>query len=216
MLVESGMLVGLGTGSTAAEAIRAIGRRMAEDHLDIRGVATSFAAERLARAAGIPLIPLTGRLDLALDGADEVDPELNLIKGRGGAHTREKVVASAADRFVVLADDSKLVERLGSTAPVPVEVVPMAADHVRQAVERLGAEVTLRMAAAKDGPVVSDQGLWILDARVPRIPDPAHLARTLKELPGVLDHGLFVDMADHVILGRSDGSVKVLGEGVAA
>lgn len=210
-LAENGMRLGLGTGSTTAYAIEALGRRVREDGLRVVGTPTSFAAERLARQHGIPLQTLDEMeaLDLALDGADEVDPALNLIKGRGAAHTREKVVAALAARFVVLADPTKLVARLGTAKPVPVEVLPMAVAPVRRALERLGARPVLRMGAAKDGPVVTDQGFWILDAHVEGgIDDPAALGHAIKTLPGVLDHGLFLGMASAVLIGRDDGTVE--------
>ncbi|MGB3542736.1 ribose 5-phosphate isomerase A, partial [Rubrivirga sp.] len=149
-LVEDGMRLGLGTGSTTAYAIEAIGRRIATDGLEVVGVPTSFAAEQLARQYGVPTVGLEGLgfddmptskppLDLALDGADEVDPAGSLIKGRGAAHVREKVVATLADRFVVLADSSKIVDRLGKSAPVPVEVLPFAMPAVARALRGLGA-----------------------------------------------------------------------------
>ena len=209
-MVEAGMRVGLGTGSTAAFAIAALGRRVREEGLEITGTPTSFAAERLARQHKIPLATLDelDELDLAFDGADEVDPALNLIKGRGGAHTREKVVAWVARRFLVLADASKMVERLGTHHPVPVEVLPMATAPVSRALEQLGADPALRMAERKDGPVVTDQGLWILDARFDALTDPADLDRRLNALPGVLGHGLFIGMATDVLVGTPGGEVE--------
>ncbi len=218
-LVESGMRLGLGTGSTTAYAIEALGRRVREEGLDVAGVPTSFAAERLARSCGIPLLSLddlgldtlptaTVPLDLAFDGADEVSPTADLIKGRGGAHVREKVVASLAARFAVLVDASKLVDRLGTIAPVPVEVLPMAEPAVARALRGLGAEPALRMGERKDGPVVTDQGLWILDAMFDGIDDPAGLGAAIDAIPGVLGHGLFVGMATDVLVGEVDGGVR--------
>ena len=209
-MVEEGMRLGLGTGSTAAYAIEALGRRVQEEGLAVVGTPTSFAAERLARQHHIPLATLDelDELDLAFDGADEVDPALNLIKGRGGAHTREKVVAWVARRFLVLADASKVVERLGMNHPVPIEVLPMATSPVSRALEGLGAEPTLRMAEKKDGPVVTDQGLWIIDAHFDAIDDPAELDGRLNALPGVLGHGLFIGIATDVLVGTSGGEVE--------
>ena len=206
--VEDGMALGLGTGSTTAYALEAIGQRIEDQGLDVRGVPTSFAAERLGRRYGIPLTTLdeVERLDIAFDGADEVDEALNCIKGRGAAHTREKVVAAQAERFVVLVDPSKQVDQLGSTKPVPVEVVPMAATPVRRKIEALDARAELRMGEQKDGPVVTDQGLWVIDAHFERIAAPENLDRTLKQIPGVLDHGLFIDRATDVIVGHPDGT----------
>jgi ribose 5-phosphate isomerase A len=208
--VEDGMVVGLGTGSTAVRAIEALGRRVAEESLRIVGVPTSYFAERAARGLGIPLATLdeVERVDLAFDGADEVSPALDLIKGRGAAHSREKVVASASDRFVVLVDESKLVDRLGTRFPVPVEVMPMALTPVMHAMERLGGHPSLRIGERKDGPVVSDQGFWIVDVAFDGIDDPAAMDRAIRSVPGVLDHGLFIGLATDVLVGRADGSVE--------
>ena len=217
-LVEDGMRLGLGTGSTTAFAIEAVGRRIEDDGLEVVGVPTSFAAEQLARAHGVPTVGLdelgleglpTSQppLDLALDGADEVDPAGTLIKGRGAAHVREKVVAALAGRFVVLADASKMVDRLGRAAPVPVEVLPFAAPAVVRALRGLGAEPDLRLGQRKDGPVVTDQGLWIVDAQFAGIEDAAALAAEIDGIPGVLGHGLFVSMATDVLIGETDGGV---------
>lgn len=210
-LVRTGMRVGLGTGSTTAYALRAIGRRIRESSLHVMGVPTSFASERLARECGIPLTTLddTDVLDLALDGADEVSPSLDLIKGRGAAHAREKVVAAQAKRFIVLTDPSKDVARLGEKRVLPVEVLPMALGPVRRTLTNLGADATLRMGQAKDGPVVTDQGLWVIDASFDGGMDaPAHVDRVLRDTPGVLDHGLFLDMATDIFVGHPDGSVE--------
>jgi ribose 5-phosphate isomerase A len=217
-LVEDGMHVGLGTGSTTACALRALGRRLRSDELKrVTGVPTSPGTERLARAEGIPLTTLDDRggqegaapLDLALDGADEVSPALDLIKGRGAAHAREKVVAAEAERFAVLADPSKEVERLGQQAPVPVGVIPMAAGPATRFLKEAGATAAeLRTGVAKDGPVVTDQGLWVLDAHFGEagLPDPHAFAEALAGRPGVLDHGLFLGMATDVLVGRRDGN----------
>lgn len=215
-LVEDGMRLGLGTGSTTAEALRALGRRIAEEGLRVVGVPTSFAAERLAREHGIPLTTLADVevLDLALDGADEVfvaaDGAIHLVKGRGAAHTREKVVASTAARFVVLVDPSKEVARLGAKMPVPVEVLPMAEAPVARALRALGGVPELRMGEKKDGPVVTDQGFWILDTRFAALGDPAALDRALHAIPGVLDHGLFIGLATDVLVGEEGGEVRHL------
>lgn len=218
-LAESGMRLGLGTGSTTAYAIEALGRRVRDEGLDILGVPTSFAAERLARQHGVPLAtldeigldslaPTAHALDVALDGADEVSPDLVLIKGRGAAHVREKVVAALAARFVVLADESKLVDRLGLKMPVPVEVLPMAEASVAWALRGLGAKPVLRMGQKKDGPVVTDQGLWVIDAHFGGIDAPDALAAEMNHIPGVLGHGLFVGLATDVLVGTADGGVR--------
>lgn len=213
------MRLGLGTGSTTAFAIEALGQRVKDEGLDVVGVPTSFAAERLARQHGVPLATLDDigldrlgatahALDLALDGADEVSPDLALIKGRGAAHVREKVVAALASRFVVLADESKMVDRLGLNMPVPIEVLPMAEPAVSWALRGLGADPVLRMGQKKDGPVVTDQGLWVLDAQFDGIDAPDVLASELDHIPGVLGHGLFVGLATDVLIGTADGGVR--------
>ncbi|MCH8245547.1 MAG: ribose-5-phosphate isomerase RpiA [Bacteroidetes bacterium] len=210
--IEDGMVLGLGTGSTAAMAIQALGRRIAEEHISVSGIPTSFAAERLAQRHHIPVVNLDDieEIDLAFDGADEVDPNLNLIKGRGAAHTREKIVASQARRLVILVDETKMVDQLGTRMPLPVEIVPLAVGPVMRVIESLGGRPELRMAARKEGPVVSDQGLWVIDATFDGISDLARVNDTLLGTPGVLDHGLFLDMTTDVLLGKSDGSVEHL------
>lgn len=211
-LVESGMKVGLGTGSTAAFAIAELGRRIREEDLHIVGTPTSFAAEFLARTHRVPLLSLDDldTLDLAFDGADEVNPALDLIKGRGAAHTRERVVASIADRFVVLADASKLVSRLGTRMPVPVEFLPMALRPVSRALTALGGRPELRMAQRKDGPIVTDQGFWILDVWFDGIDEPGTLGSAIRAIPGVLDHGLFFHLATDVLVGEEAGGFRHL------
>jgi ribose 5-phosphate isomerase A len=151
----------------------------------------------LARQLGIPLIDLdeVDRIDIAIDGADEVAPGLTLIKGAGAAQTREKIIAELADDFSVVVDESKLVDRLGSKMPVPVEVLPFAVGPVTRAIERLGGQPTLRMGVKKAGPVVTDQGNLVIDARFAEIPEPARLERELKMIPGTLENGLFVGLA---------------------
>lgn len=209
--VTDGMRIGLGTGSTTAYALEAIGRRIRTEGLSIVGVPTSFAAERLARRHHIPVTTLDDdpHLDLALDGADEVDPSLNLIKGRGAAHTREKIVATQADRFVVLIDPSKEVDHLGQKRALPVEVVPMAIRPVMDLLESMETTPHLRMGGAKDGPVISDQGFWVVDAEFPNgIDDPHTLSQRLHQQPGVLDHGLFLDLATDVLVGHPNGDVR--------
>jgi ribose 5-phosphate isomerase A len=210
-LVRDGMVVGLGTGSTAAFAIEEIGRRVREEKLSLLGVPTSWSAAELARKAGIEVRGINDvpRVDLALDGADEVGPGLALIKGGGAAHTQEKVIASAAARFVVLVDDGKVVARLGEKWPVPIEVLPFALRPVERALETLGAKPELRKGSGKDGPIVTDLGNLVVDAKFPGIDDAAALARALDAIPGIVEHGLFVDLADEAIVGsRQDGSVR--------
>ena len=211
-VVEDGMVLGIGTGSTAARAIDAIATRVRDEGLRVRGVPTSLSAERLCRMGGIELTTLDDveLIDLAFDGADEVAPDLSLIKGRGGAHAREKVVAAAARRFVVLADHTKRVQVLGSRMPLPVEIIPMALGPVSRMLAGLGAEPVLRTGSAKDGPTVTDQGLWIVDARFDGIPSPGDVDRTLLSTPGVLDHGLFLGLVSEVWFGEEDGTITVV------
>jgi ribose 5-phosphate isomerase A len=199
--VRDGDVVGLGTGSTAAHAIRAIG----EAGLDVCGVPTSFDARRLAREAGIPIRALDEieRIDLAIDGADQIDRDRTAIKGGGAAHAREKVVDAAADRFVAVVDPSKVVDTLAQ--PVPLEVLPDAYAAVEREIETLGGEPTLRRSEAKDGPVVTDNGNLVLDCSFGAIDDPEALARTLSGVPGVVEHGLFVGLVDTVYVGTDDG-----------
>jgi ribose 5-phosphate isomerase A len=203
--VESGSIVGLGTGSTTAFAIQFLGDRLKSGELkDIKGIPTSFQASVLAKQYGIPLTTLdeVDRIHIAIDGADEVDPQKQLIKGGGAAHTREKVVDGLADLFIVVVDQSKLVERLGSTFPVPIEVLPMAVTPVTRAVEKLGGKPELRMGVKKDGPVITDQGNMVLDVTFADISNPAELEKTLNNIPGVLENGIFVDLADIVLIGE--------------
>lgn len=204
-LVEDGMALGLGTGDTAGRFVDALARRVREERLELTCVATSNATAARARAGGLLVraLPEVERLDLALDGADEVDPRLDLIKGGGGAQTRERIVAASAARFVVLVDEGKLVPVLGAGFPVAVEIVPEAIRLVSRGLEALGAAPVLRRAAAgMDAPFVTDLGLFIVDARFPRIDDPATLSAALDALPGVVGHGLFVGLASLVLVGE--------------
>ncbi|MFB6127144.1 MAG: ribose-5-phosphate isomerase RpiA [Halolamina sp.] len=200
-LVADGDVVGLGTGSTAAHAIRALG---AVDR-SFTGVPTSFQARELAREVGVPLADLAAvdGVDVAIDGADQISAAGDLIKGGGAAHAREKVVDAAAARFVVVADPSKEVETLDR--PVPVAVLPDARRPVAEAVEAAGGEPTLRRAEHKDGPVVTDDGALVLDCDFGAIGDPQSLARTLSTTPGVVEHGLFVGLADEIHVGTAEG-----------
>jgi len=208
--VTSGQRIGLGSGTTARLFVEALAERLSTGELEgVRGVPTSAETEELAARLGVPLTTLEAapELDIAVDGADEVDPNLDLIKGLGGALLREKIVASASRLFVVVVDESKLVERLGTWTPVPVEVLPFGWRVVADRVEALGAKVTLR---ERGGEVAAtDQGNYVLDCALGEIPDAARLAAALSSIPGVLGHGLFVSMADEVIVGGEEG-VEVL------
>lgn len=206
--LEDGMTIGLGTGSTTAYALAAIGKKIREDGLQIRGIPTSSSAEIIARNHGIPICTfddVSEKLDIAFDGADEVSPKLDLIKGRGAAHTREKLIASQSKRFLVLVDPSKLVSQLGKKASVPIEILPVAAPVILRTLCAMEVHASLRIGVQKDGPVVTDQGFWIVDAAFPSISNPGQLSRTLLEMPGVLEHGLFVNLVTDVIVGTESG-----------
>jgi len=204
--ISDGMVLGLGSGSTAALMIKEVGARLKDGRLkNIVGVTTSFQGEVLAAELGIPLKALNAieRIDLAIDGADEVDPCFQLIKGGGACHVQEKLVARRADRFVVVVDRSKLVERLNLEFLLPVEVLPGAWRQVQAELLALGGAAELRMALRKAGPVVTDQGNLVLDVRFDGgISDPGGLEAKLNNIPGVLENGLFVNLADQVLVGE--------------
>ncbi len=208
-LVKSGMVVGLGTGSTVAWTIKRLGERVRDEGLDFYGVPTSFQAEELAIASGIKLTTLNQHpvLDLAIDGADQVDANLFVIKGGGAAHTREKVVSCSARRFVIVADESKFVEKL--SWPVPVEVLPFAARLVERRLLELGGKPVLRQGLRKDGPVITDNGNFVMDVDFGVIADPESLAAKICPIPGVVEHGIF-DNLDELYLARADG-VETIG-----
>jgi ribose 5-phosphate isomerase A len=207
-LVQPGMLLGLGTGTTARFFVAGLGRLVAEG-LTIMGVPTSTSAEEQARSLGIPVTTEPGRsLDLAVDGADEVDPSLSLVKGRGGALLREKVVAASATRFVVLADESKLVKRLGRGS-LPVEVLPFLWRRTAHHLQHMGFTWDLR--GGEEAPFTSDNGNLVLDLTFEGgIEDPVELAGQLSELPGVLEHGLFIGLATACIVAGREGT-RVIG-----
>ena len=212
-MVESNSTVGLGSGSTAAYAIEYIGDRLAKGEIsNIQGVPTSFQAEVLAKEFKIPLVTLDAidHIDIAIDGADEVDPQKNLIKGGGAAHTREKVVDALADKFVVVVDEGKLVDKLGSTFLLPVEVIPMAVAPVMRSLAKLGGKPELRMGVKKAGPVVTDQGNLVIDVRFDHITNPAEMEKAINNLPGVLENGIFVGVADIILVGKIvDGKPEI-------
>jgi ribose 5-phosphate isomerase A len=211
--VESGMVLGLGTGSTARHLLELLAERLREGSLrDLVGVPTSRATERHALELGFPLATLDEepRIDLTLDGADEVAPGLQLIKGLGGALLWEKIVASASERVVIVVDESKLVAELGETAPLPVEVVPFGWTTHLGFLDLLGARATLRRNAAGD-PLVTDGGHYLLDCRFEGgLLEPERVERELRQRVGIVETGLFLDLADHVVVGGEDG-VRVLG-----
>ncbi|MFZ4664938.1 MAG: ribose-5-phosphate isomerase RpiA [Prochlorotrichaceae cyanobacterium] len=213
--VQSNTIVGLGTGSTTAFAIQFIGERLQSGELEnIKGIPTSFQARVLAKQYGIPLTTLdeVDRIDIAIDGADEVDPQKNLIKGGGAAHTQEKIVDALAEQFIVVVDSGKLVDALGSTFLLPVEVLPMAVTPVMRALAKLGGKPQLRMGVKKAGPVVSDQGNLIVDVKFDRIDNPAELEKTINNIPGVLENGLFVGVTDLVLVGEVKEGIPTVRE----
>ena len=207
-LVKDGMAVGIGTGSTVAYLISELGRRIEEDDLEIVAVTTSYQSEILAIDAGIPLANLLEypELDIAIDGADQVTPDFFAIKGGGAAHTKEKVVAHSANRFVIISDDSKLVDVLDTV--VPLEVIPYALKLVEKQVTEAGGKSTLRMGMKKDGPVILDNGNFILDADFGTIDDPTSLSQTLSGCVGIVDHGIFSRI--HEVHISSDDDVEIL------
>jgi ribose 5-phosphate isomerase A len=204
--VESGMVVGLGTGSTTQFAIERLGELILGGRLrNIAGIPSSLRTEHAAQDLGIPLTDFDAHpvIDVTIDGADEVDPDLNLIKGGGGALLREKVLAQASRRNVIIVDESKLAPRLGTTWALPVEVVPFARAAEERFIASLGADVRLR---SKDGrPVVTDQGNLLLDAAFGPMDDPAAIAEKLNGRAGIVEHGLFLGLAHDVIVASKDG-----------
>ena len=209
--VTSGMIVGLGTGSTASAFVRALGERVA-DGLDMVGIPTSVETADLARSVGIRLTNLEAvdRIDLCVDGADEIDPALNVVKGRGGALLHEKLVARRADRYIIIASAEKLVDQLGTRLALPVEVIPVGWNHTARELERLGLEPALRLHPSGDPerPYVTDGMHYILDCATHGIDDPAHLGIAIKQVTGVVDHGLFVGMADSAITIDEAGTLQ--------
>jgi len=210
--VQDDFIVGLGSGSTAAYVIQQIGEKIRLEGLRILGVPTSHQAMMLAVHCGVPLTTLNEhpQLDLAIDGADQVDRELNLIKGGGGALTREKIVASAARQFVIVADETKLVERLGTNHTIPVEVLPFAVPTVMVKLRELKGKPVLREGGGKVGPLVTDNGNFVVDVDFGPVDDVKELHLQLKLIPGVIETGLFVGMADVIYLGKPDGVEKLV------
>ena len=208
-LVATGTTLGLGTGSTVEHFLRALAQRMRSEMIHVRGVATSKATEASAARHGIPLASLedVDVIDLAVDGADEIDPAFRMIKGGGGALLREKVVAHMAQREVIVVDASKLVLRLGAAFPLPVEIVPFAWPYVRRALEPLG---QARLRTRDGGPYVTDNGNWVADLVFDHgIDDAPHVDAVLQAVPGIVETGLFIDLVDELVVGRDDGTVEV-------
>ncbi len=208
--VKDGMWVGLGTGSTALWAIRAIAQKVQEG-MQIKAIATSKQSELLALELGVQIFTFadTDHLDITIDGADEVDDNLDLIKGGGGALLREKIVGSATNFYIIIADENKRVKILGSF-PLPVEVVKFGYQQTVKLLEKLGCTTRLRKTEAE--PFITDNGNYIFDCSFGAIPNPKSLHQEINAIPGVVDNGLFIDMADVVIIGKSDGEVEISGQ----
>ena len=212
--VMSDMILGLGSGSTAALMIKSLADQIRLGKLqNIRGVANSFQSEVLALELDIPLIDLASvpQIDLAIDGADEVDPGFQLIKGGGACHVREKLVASKADKLLIVVDESKLVQNLNQSFPLPVEVLPNAWKQVQELISEMSGSSSLRMATRKAGPVVTDQGNLILDVLFNEgIKNPKETEMSINNIPGVLENGLFVDLTDKVLVGKIENNIPVV------
>jgi ribose 5-phosphate isomerase A len=204
--VEGDMIVGLGSGSTASIAIKLIGEMVQKDGMRILGIPTSKESEELGRSVGIPIGELKAHpnVDITIDGADEVDPELNLIKGLGGALVREKIVATSSNLEIIVVDESKLVERLGQKAPVPVEIVRFSHEATIHKLEKLGCTSEMRMKAGER--FLSDNGNYIVDCRFSQIVNPKKLESDINLIPGVVDSGLFLGIADKVIVASQEGT----------
>jgi len=212
--VKSDMILGLGSGSTAALMIKSLAEEIRSGKLqNIRGVATSFQSEVLALELDIPLIDLASvsQIDLAIDGADEVDPRFHLIKGGGACHVREKLVASKADKFLIVVDETKLVQKLNQSFPLPVEVLPNSWKLVQDVISEMNCSSHLRMATKKAGPIVTDQGNLILDVLFnDGINNPKDIEMSINNIPGVLENGLFVDITDKVLVGKIENNIPVV------
>jgi len=209
--VRDGSVIGLGSGSTVAYAIRELGRRVREENLRILGVPSSYKTFLLAVECGVPLTTLNEHplLDLDIDGADQIDGELNLIKGMGGALTREKIVAAASKRLIIIADETKLASSLGEGQLLPIEVLPFALPLVADRIRRMGGKPKLRERKDGSGPYVTDNGNFILDVDFGVIEDPKDLEPRIKRIPGVIETGLFIEMTDEALIGTRSG-VKIL------
>jgi len=209
--VEDGFVIGLGSGSTVSYAISEIGRRIREENLKVLAVPTSYKTLLLAVKCGIPLTTLNEhpQLDLDIDGADQIDEELNLIKGRGGALTREKIVASASKTLIIVADKSKLTKSLGKDQLIPIEVLPFALPLATNKIKKMGGKPNLRERKDGSGPYVTDNGNFILDVDFGVIQEPITLEANLKKIPGVIETGLFIGMAEKAYIGTEE-TVKIL------
>ena len=212
--IRSDMIIGLGSGSTAALMIKSLAKEISTGKLqNIRGVPTSFQSEVLALELDIPLIDLASvsQIDLAIDGADEVDPRFQLIKGGGACHVREKLVAAKANQLLIVVDETKLVKNLNKSFPLPVEVLPNAWKQVKDNISEMNGRSNLRMATKKAGPIVTDQGNLILDVFFnDGINDPKGIEMSINNIPGVLENGLFVDLTDKVLVGKIENQLPLV------
>ncbi|RBQ24327.1 Ribose-5-phosphate isomerase A [Candidatus Methanobinarius endosymbioticus] len=207
--IKDGQIIGLGTGSTTHYFIEKIGSRMKEEEMNLMGVPTSYQSFLLAKEWKIHVTTLEEHdVDIAVDGADEIDPDFNLIKGGGAAHTLEKIVDYSANELIIIADNSKMVDQLGKF-PVPLEIISESTKPVFSALKDMGADPQIRMAKYKDGPVITDSGNFVVDAAFHTIENPIQLEKDLNSIPGVVENGIFSQMVDKVILGTNEG-VKVL------
>jgi ribose 5-phosphate isomerase A len=206
--VKDDYIIGLGTGSTIAIFIELLGEKIKKEGIKIKAIPTSYQSSYLAIKNGIPLTSLEEypEIDLAIDGADEIDKNLNLIKGGGAALTREKIIDSSAKKFIVIADDTKVVNKLGEKFPLPIEVIPIAWRKIEKILKSMGANVKLRDGGdRKDGPIITDNGNFILDAKFNFIENPKDLEIKIKMIPGVVEVGLFIDMAHIAYIGNEKG-----------
>ena len=212
--VKSNMILGLGSGSTAALVIKSLAEEIRSGKLkNIIGVATSFQSEVLALELEIPLVDLASvsQIDLAIDGADEVDPRFQLIKGGGACHVREKLVAYKANKLLIVVDETKLVNNLNHSFPLPLEVLPNAWKQVQEVISEMSGSSNLRMATKKAGPVVTDQGNLVLDVLFNNgIENPKDIEMSINNIPGVLENGLFVDLTDKVLVGKIENGIPVV------
>lgn len=207
--INDGQIVGLGTGSTTHYFIEKLGMRVKEEELDIMGIPTSYQSLFLAKKWSIPITSLYEfDIDIAVDGADEVDSNKNLIKGGGAAHTLEKIIDYSATKFIVVVDESKLVDELG-TFPVPVEIIPSSYRLIENTLLTMGAKPKIRMGEQKDGPVITDNGNFIVDASFNTIDDPELLEVELNSIPGVVENGIFTNVVDNIFVGTTNGLKKI-------
>ena len=204
--VEDGMIVGLGTGSTVEYTLKKLGQ-LVKDGLKIQGIPTSVHTKRIAKEVNIPLTTLEEypEIDVTIDGADEVDSNLNLIKGGGGALTREKIIAFHSKKLIIVVDDSKVVKALGIDFPLPVEVIKFSWEVTKKALEKFGCTVKLRKIMGYDDPYITDNGNYILDCEFERIEEPEVMEKEINHIPGVVENGLFIGLVNEVIVGGKQG-----------